>query len=86
MCEPPAGGAGAPTTIIETQHKIGASHMSNHDRTSRRRRIAFGLGATGGGLLAAAFMPMGIALADTRRRRHAAGDHGLFPHRHGDHP
>jgi hypothetical protein len=38
--------------------------MSTHNRTSRRRRIAFGLGATGGGLLAAAFMPMGIAMAD----------------------
>ncbi len=37
--------------------------MSKHTRTSRRRRIALGLGATGGGLLAAAFMPMGIALA-----------------------
>jgi hypothetical protein len=38
--------------------------MSKHNRTSRRRRIALGLGATGSGLLAAAFMPMGIALAD----------------------
>ena len=37
--------------------------MSKHNRTSRRRRIALGLGATGGGLLAAAFMPVGIALA-----------------------
>jgi hypothetical protein len=37
--------------------------MSISNRTSRRRRIAFGLGATGGGLLAAAFIPMGIALA-----------------------
>jgi hypothetical protein len=80
MCEPPAGGAGAPTTIIETQHKIGASHMSNHDRTSRRRRIAFGLGATGGGLLAAAFMPMGIALAAPGDAvATTAGDPGVLP-------
>ena len=49
--------------------------MSKHTRTSRRRRIAFGLGATGGGLLAAAFMPMGIALADPAApRRPTAGD------------
>jgi hypothetical protein len=48
--------------------------MSISNRTSRRRRIAFGLGATGGGLLAAAFMPMGIALAAP-----VTPDPGLFP-------
>jgi hypothetical protein len=47
--------------------------MSISNRTSRRRRIAFGLGATGGGLLAAAFMPMGIALAAP------TPDPGVFP-------
>jgi hypothetical protein len=60
--------------------------MSKHNRTSRRRRIALGLGATGGGLLAAAFMPVGIALADTTSDAVAAAgtgvigtDPGLFP-------
>jgi hypothetical protein len=57
--------------------------MSNNRRTSRRRRIALGLGATGGGLLAAAFMPVGIALADTTGAVAAAtaasGDPGLYP-------
>ena len=52
--------------------------MSKHNRTSRRRRIAFGLGATGGGLLAAAFMPMGIALAAPITRPRS------LPHRHRD--
>jgi hypothetical protein len=50
--------------------------MSISNRTSRRRRIAFGLGATGGGLLAAAFMPMGIALAAPVT---TPVDPGLFP-------
>jgi hypothetical protein len=60
--------------------------MSKHNRTSRRRRIALGLGATGGGLLAAAFMPVGIALADTTSDAVTAAatgvvgtDPGLFP-------
>lgn len=51
--------------------------MSKHTRTSRRRRIAVGLGATGGGLLAAAFMPMGIALADPTGV--PGTDPGLYP-------
>jgi hypothetical protein len=46
--------------------------MSKHNRTPRRRRIALGLGATGGGLLAAAFIPLGVATA-------VVGDPGVAP-------